>query len=243
MHLAQERSRAATRLAIQMPQTGSGSSRSPSRPLMFYARGAAAALGSPPAFSVMVFGLSRETIQRVPYTARSVVEDLEYHLSLVREGINVEFLEETEVRADQPVGDKGTESQRARWEGGRFRMVREHLPGLARDVLLGRWRSLEPMLELSLLPLAVHVGTLGVVLLIPFPPTQLYAAGSLAVVAAHVGASLLVGGGTAEDLLALVRAPKYVAWKLGLMPKVVDAARGSQAWVRTDREAAADASK
>ncbi len=183
------------------------------------------------------FGLTRGTVERIPYTAHSVVEDLEYHLRLVREGVRVEFLEDTEVRADQPVGDQGTETQRARWEGGRLRMMREHLPRLAKEVFLRRdLRMVEPLLELSALPLALHVGALGGLLLIPFPPTQLYALGGLGVVAMHVGTALSVAGFDPEDVRALARTPKYIAWKLGVLPKVLEAARASQSWVRTDRE-------
>jgi cellulose synthase/poly-beta-1,6-N-acetylglucosamine synthase-like glycosyltransferase len=182
------------------------------------------------------FGLSRRVVERVPYTARSVVEDLEYHLELVRRGYRVEFLEDTEVVADQPLGDRPTETQRARWEGGRLRMMRENVPRLVREVASGRLALLEPLGELVLLPLALHVGTLGVVLLIPFPPTQVLAGVGLGVVAAHIAAALIVGDGGLEDVLALARAPKYVGWKLAMLPRVFGAARKEQAWVRTERD-------
>jgi hypothetical protein len=83
------------------------------------------------------FGLARATVERVPYTARSVVEDLEYHLELVKAGLRVDFLEGTTVRADQPLGDAAEKTQRARWEGGRFRMIREHAPKLLAEVVRG----------------------------------------------------------------------------------------------------------
>lgn len=181
------------------------------------------------------FGLSRACLERVPYGARSVVEDLEHHLELVRDGMRVDFVDDAWVKADFPVGERGADTQRARWEGGRFRMVREHAPRLLGDIVRGRVRMAEPLLELLLMPLAMHVGVLGVTLFVPFLPTQLAAAFGLSVVGAHVGAALLVGRAEAGDLLALLRAPMYVAWKLKLLPKIADAARTDQEWVRTAR--------
>lgn len=185
------------------------------------------------------FGLSRHCLQTIPYTARSVVEDLEHHLELVREGFKIEFMDETSVRADFPVGEKGADTQRARWEGGRLRMIREHAPKLLREVLRGRVALTEPLLELLLLPLAMHVAGLGVVLLVPFPPTQLYAAAGLSLVVAHVLAALVVGKADAGDVRALARAPLYVLWKAKLLPKIAEAASEEQEWVRTARAAEA----
>ncbi|MEM9187970.1 MAG: glycosyltransferase family 2 protein [Myxococcota bacterium] len=182
------------------------------------------------------FGLARETVKRVPYTARSVVEDLEYHLELVRTGLRVEFVDETAVRAIQPDGEQANQTQRSRWEGGRFRMIREHVPQLLHEVVRGKPRLTEPLLELLLLPLGFHVGSLGVLLMIPFPPTQLYAAGALGVVAAHVATALRVGKASREDLVALGKAPFYVAWKLRLLPQIFRASQRDQEWVRTERD-------
>ena len=93
------------------------------------------------------FGLSRACLERVPYTARSVVEDLEHHLELVKDGMRVEFVDDTWVKADFPVGERGADTQRARWEGGRFRMVREHAPRLLGEIVRGRaakWSHNDP---------------------------------------------------------------------------------------------------
>lgn len=182
------------------------------------------------------FGLHRRVLARIPYTAHSVVEDLEYHLMMVEQGFRVRFLEETSVSADVPTSEEGTRTQRARWEGGRFRMIREHVPALAGRVARGELRSLEPLGELLLLPLATHVGLLTVTLFVPFAPTQIYAAASLGLVAAHVLASLGVAGGGKAELRALASAPLYVAKKALLFPSLLRAARKDQAWVRTQRD-------
>jgi hypothetical protein len=183
------------------------------------------------------FGLHRRVLERLPYTAHSVVEDLEYHVMMVRAGFAVRFVEDTAVYADVPTTEEGMRTQRARWEGGRFRMIREQVPALAREVLKGRVELVEPLGELLLLPLATHVGVLVVVLAVPFAPTQIYAAASLGLVAAHTLAALAVGGGTREDLRALAEVPLYVLQKIARLPATLLASRKDQAWVRTQRAA------
>jgi cellulose synthase/poly-beta-1,6-N-acetylglucosamine synthase-like glycosyltransferase len=181
------------------------------------------------------FGLSRRSLEAVPYTARSVVEDLEHHLRLVQAGFKIAFVDDTAVRSDFPVGDQGADTQRARWEGGRMRMLREHAPPLMKQVLGGKPEMLEPLLELLLLPLGTHVSLLGATLAVPFAPTQLYAAGALGVVGAHVAIAMKVGGATSTELKALGRVPAYVLWKAKMLPKVLQAASREQEWVRTAR--------
>jgi hypothetical protein len=181
------------------------------------------------------FGLRREVVLRVPYVARSVVEDLEYHLMLVRAGHRVRFVEDTEVKAPPPTGKAAASSQRARWEGGRYRMIREHAPSIARSVAMGEPALIEPLLELSLLPLGTHVSVLGATVLVPFVPGQLAALSALGAVAAHVVVAATTTGASAREVGALREVPRYVAEKAGMLPTVLSAAKRDQAWVRTAR--------
>lgn len=181
------------------------------------------------------FALSAATARAVPYEAYSVVEDLEYHLRLVRAGRSVSFADETAVYADMPAAGRGVETQRARWEGGRLRMLREAAPALVADVCARRWRLLEPLFDLLLLPLAFHVVLLVAALAVPWEPARAWALFGLLVVAAHVLAGIAVGGGGWRDLLALAAAPAYVAWKVALAPAIARASRRGTEWVRTER--------
>lgn len=183
------------------------------------------------------FALTAATLRAVPYDAHSVVEDLEYHLRLVRSGRRVAFADRATVLATMPIGGRGVRTQRARWEGGRLRMIRETGPGLLAAVAAGSWRLLEPLLELLLLPLAWHVLLLVLALALPWAPGRLCAAAGLLVVALHVLAGIAVGGGGWRDLAALAAAPFYVAWKVALMPAIARASRRDSDWVRTERPA------
>ncbi len=181
------------------------------------------------------FGLSRATLEAVPFDAHSLVEDLEYHLQLVRAGKKIVFADGTRVRAEMPTGRSGASGQRARWEGGRLRMAIQNLPGLLRGAISGKLRLLEPSLDLVLLPLAFHVTLLGLIVLMPLDFARMYALFGLALVALHVVVGILVGGGDWRDFAALLSAPFYVAWKLAALPKTLESARKETAWVRTER--------
>ena len=181
------------------------------------------------------FGLTRATLEAVPYDSHSLVEDLDYHLQIVKAGRKVVFVEGTHVRGEMPAGGRGASTQRARWEGGRLRTAIQNLPRLLARVVAGKLRLIEPALELLLLPLAFHVTLLGLTALMPFSLARIYALFALALVAVHVVTGILVGGGDWRDFGALLCAPFYVAWKLAALPKILQSARSVAPWIRTDR--------
>ena len=153
------------------------------------------------------FALTSATLAAVPYDAHSVVEDLEYSLRIVRSGRRIEFADSTTVRAMMPSAGRGVETQRVRWEGGRFSMIAQNAPGLVREIVNGNLELIEPLLDLLLLPLAFHVVLLTAAAAIPFALTRLYALIALILVAFHICAGIIVGGGGWRDFAALMAAP------------------------------------
>ncbi|NJD33528.1 MAG: glycosyltransferase [Betaproteobacteria bacterium] len=187
------------------------------------------------------FALRREVLEKVPYTATSVVEDLEYHLRLVAAGIRVGFADDTEIRGDMPTGEQGSRAQRVRWEGGRLRILAEHGSALAAAILRGKWRFLDPLADLLLLPLAYHVVLLlaALALLIPLTPPLAGVAGfsvaSLLIVALHILAAMRVARLPWSRLWSLANVPGYLLWKLRMLATTLAGAARSSAWIRTDR--------
>ena len=181
------------------------------------------------------FALRSETLRAVPYNADSIVEDLEYHLRLVGDGQQTDFISEATVFGEIPAGDEAARVQRSRWEGGRLRMAREWIPRLAAGVLRGRFRLLEPLLELLTLPLAYHVVLLTLALLLP-GAHRLYGALALGVVLVHVITAALFSSEPLKTLLALATAPFYILWKLTTLDSVFSASRRNARWVRTGRD-------
>lgn len=181
------------------------------------------------------FALTRETLLAVPWTATSLVEDLEYHLRLVRSHRTVRFADDTWVRAEMPTRSAAIAVQRARWEGGRWRLVYDRLPSLIGDLLRGRGRSLEPALELLSLPLTWHTGLLLALAALPVSATRPYALGALLLIAVHLLTALAIGGGRPRDLVSLALAPLYALRKIVLIPAIARMARRGAAWQRTPR--------
>jgi hypothetical protein len=187
------------------------------------------------------FALPRATLARMPYTARSIVEDVEYHLLLVRAGMRVRWVDDAVVRGDMPATGAAAGTQRARWEGGRLRLALDQGPALAAQVLRGRLRLLDPLADLLLLPLAPHVallaGAAGAAA--PGSPALLgWALAALGVVALHVLLGLVLIRARGAHWRALLGVPAYIVWKLLLTARIARSAGRRTEWVRTERRPA-----
>lgn len=184
------------------------------------------------------FAISKQAFLSTPYRALSVVEDLEYHIHLVLAGQRVEFLEDASVLAHFPVSKAGEASQRSRWEGGRLGAARRWLLPLGKQVLSGRLRLLEPLIDLANLPLAFAVCLLLFALALPMAWLRIYCAAALTVVILHVITAAWAGEDFLEELLLLFASPAYILWKLRLLPSLIRGSGATAAWVRTERAAA-----
>ncbi len=181
------------------------------------------------------FAVSRQTLLEVPYSANSIVEDLEYHLLLIDSGKRVQFVDTAVVYGDMPTDDGAQVSQRSRWEGGRARVALTWIPKLAARLLHGKRLVAEPLLELLTLPLA-YLAVLALVLeVLPLPLFRWYGACVIALLAAHVAFAIKVGGNARESVAALAGAPAYVFWKLARLRSIIGSARPGTQWLRTAR--------
>ena len=187
------------------------------------------------------FALSAATLARVPYTPNSLVEDLEYHLHLIRAGIRVQFLNHVSVLGEMPETDAASASQRARWEGGRILMRRLWTRPLLVEVLRGRLRMLEPLLDLRALPLATEAVALLAALILGVAAhliwLTVYSSIGLAGIVLYVIVSSKLSESPARSITALLGAPWYLLFKVAMIPRTRMAARKDAAWVRTQRNA------
>jgi cellulose synthase/poly-beta-1,6-N-acetylglucosamine synthase-like glycosyltransferase len=181
------------------------------------------------------FALARESLENVPFDADSIAEDLDYHIRFVESGRRVRFCEATTVWAPAPATGAVASAQRTRWEGGRFRMIKERLPTLLRGIGRGNWRLVEPALDLLLLPLAFQVLLFIAMALLPWSPARLLGLVGLGIVTVHVIAAMVIGRAGPNYWLALASAPFYILWKLTLGKRLIAAASKNAAWVRTER--------
>jgi len=182
------------------------------------------------------FALRADLLERLPYRAHSVVEDLEYHLLLVNAGERVHFVADAVVTGEIADTREGARTQRTRWEGGRLRMLREHLGPLLKRTLTGDRAAAELLADLLLLPLGMHVLLLLTAALLGGAGTYAALIGMFAI-GLYVAAILWRGPTTTQDLRALAFSPFYLAWKLTLLPATLLHSRRRAHWVRSRRNA------
>jgi 1,2-diacylglycerol 3-beta-glucosyltransferase len=186
------------------------------------------------------------TLKAFPWAAFSINEDLEYGLHLLLKGVKVTFAPEAAVLATMPVTAKNAESQRARWEGGRFGLIRSYFGPLLRRTIRERSvASLDALLDL-ITPALVNLIALAIVLTAGTYLGAAIGAASwmfygklwllaLALGCFHLFSGLRIAQADSSVYRALLHIPRYAFWKLkvyGAMPM-----RWShQVWVRTPRE-------
>ena len=118
------------------------------------------------------FVIHRDVLTLVPYGSHSIVEDVEYHLALLRAGIRVRFIDTAGVRGEMPATGKSSRAQRARWEGGRIHIMQRWAPKLLVNLLRGRVSLVEPLFDLLALPMASEVILLLIMACLPFSVDQ-----------------------------------------------------------------------
>ncbi len=192
---------------------------------------------------------TRALLLAAPWRGDSVTEDIDYGLDLARHhGVRVRYAPEAVVRAQMPTTARQAASQRARWEGGRYRLLRERALPLLADGLRRRSALLcDGAVDLLLPPLAELAGLVAAWLLLagvgaylhrlPHADFWLMAGGVTALgLGVYVLGGLRVSGASREAYLALLRAPFYAVWKFGLYAVGLrNRRRGPAEWVRTAR--------
>jgi cellulose synthase/poly-beta-1,6-N-acetylglucosamine synthase-like glycosyltransferase len=186
------------------------------------------------------------TLRDHPWNTYSLNEDLEYGLVLLLRGVPIVFAPEALVLATMPTTAANAESQRSRWERGRFPVIRRYtLPLLRQAITTLSLRPLDALIELVIPPfvnLMAGIGLMtaisGVLAVTGVPGGILFLLswGLLLVLGiAHVLIGLSAAGADADLYRTLWSIPRYAVWKLTLYARVFR--RGpSTEWVRTTRE-------
>lgn len=186
--------------------------------------------------------VTHSLLQRIPYRAFSLTEDIEYGIDLGILGVRVHYCEEAQVYGEMVSSAGSAGSQRRRWEQGRFQLIRERtLPLLRLSVTRPSRVCFDLAMDLLVLPLSylgLNIAVLAVVSAVAgFIDADLYAGlwVATACAACLVGYFLRgwsVSGTGWSGLKTLLWVPAFVGWKVILM------ATGGRAgeWRRTERE-------
>lgn len=188
------------------------------------------------------WSVTHALLEKVPYRAFSLTEDLEYGIELGMAGYRVAYADEAHADAEMVSGEKDSRKQRQRWEQGRFNLVRAKTLPLLRQALLKRSRvCLDLALDLIVLPLSYIVLNVLVLLVLAWLVTPIVPAvstwkwvglGSAAALLLYTLRGWQLSGAGLRGLLDLARAPVFLVWKVLIML----GGRDSKEWVRTKRE-------
>lgn len=188
------------------------------------------------------FAMRRDVLENVPYDAHSIVEDMEFHLALVKNGYRVRFVTGALVLGDMPLSAATSASQHNRWEGGRLRLLSDWGMPLLRGVVRGKFSLTEPLVDLLGLPLALEVFSLCILLLYPTPLTRYYVTAAFSVILLHLIVVIHASPDRTESIRNLLLSPVYLFERVKMFKSVVRASSKGAAWVRTTRDASVDVS-
>ena len=192
----------------------------------------------------MVF--RREVLVNFPWQAFSLVEDIEYTTRLTLAGISVTYVPQAKIYGQAAATRQQATSQRMRWEGGRWAQAKQDVPRLLKwAIRKADWRAFDRAMDLIIPPLALLIialsGLLGLNALLwwwlgetGLGTTLLGWVGLLIAMGLFVFGGLVVAHAPRQAYLALLFAPLYIVWKLGLYARMA-VNRTPREWVRTPR--------
>jgi cellulose synthase/poly-beta-1,6-N-acetylglucosamine synthase-like glycosyltransferase len=182
---------------------------------------------------------SAGVLERFPWRWFTLAEDVEFHLALVRGGVRVDFAPEARVLADMPITLAQAGSQNARWERGRLALLKRAVPELL--LLAARRRSLlifDAGLEQIIPPQSVSLGwsalSFGLAVVLNVHTAAVVGGLSLLGQSIYLIAALLLVRAPLRAYSALVYAPVYLMWKVGIYVRALVVPESGR-WVRTAR--------
>ena len=181
-----------------------------------------------------------ELLKQYGWPCHSVVEDMEFTLRLLVDGITVAYNPDAVIRSEMVTSGKSATSQRSRWESGRFMLVNKMtVPLLKLFLTTGNTRYIYALAELATPPLSLLVmlfilATAGAFLLLKFS-WLILAISFWMILVFYVISGQIQRHAPLSTWLYLAAAPLYILWKIplyaGMMLK-----KQSSTWVRTTRE-------
>jgi 1,2-diacylglycerol 3-beta-glucosyltransferase len=198
---------------------------------------------------------TRQLLEKAHWRGDSVTEDIDYGLDLARyHNLNIGYVPNARVMAQMPTNANQAASQRERWEGGRYKLLRERalpllIEGLRRrnialcDIAVDLF--IPPLAELGLLTVVfgglVSIGTHTHLLAHRWIWATIAFYDFLGLII-YIIAGLGVADAPPSAYRALLKAPVYAIWKICLyavkpIKKLTKrgASKDEAEWVRTAR--------
>ena len=188
---------------------------------------------------------SADVLREVPWKAWSLIEDVEYGLNLLLHGEKIDFAPEATVLAQMPVEALNAESQRSRWEIGRFGIIKTYTGKFLVKAIKERSASYfdvfldlitPPFVNIMLVTTAILSFTILLWLLNLLPALHIFLWGLLLILGvAYFFVGLYVSGADKNLYKSILRIPYYIFWKIKLYLNVFRNGKTKE-WVRTERD-------
>lgn len=184
-------------------------------------------------------------LREVPWKAWSLIEDVEYGLILLLDGESISFAPEATVFAQMPVKAKNAESQRSRWEIGRFGIIKTYTGKFLGKAIKKQSASYfdvfldlitPPFVNMMLIIAAILSLTILLWFLKLLPALHVLLWGMILIIGiAYLFLGLFISGADKNLYKSLLRSPYYIFWKLKLYLNVFRKGETKE-WVRTERD-------
>jgi lipopolysaccharide/colanic/teichoic acid biosynthesis glycosyltransferase len=173
------------------------------------------------------------------WPAHSIVEDLEFGLLLLRDGINVMYLPEAKVYAEIVTDGGAARRQRVRWEGGRFQILKQNGRQIFFEALRRRDMALlEAWVDLACPPLGLYAAVLGMAIvvgaLLGLVPVVITAAACVILICCHVIFAMWHRRVPSIVWKSLLAVPRFLLGKIPVYLHLLQKGAGTS-WVRTLR--------
>lgn len=188
---------------------------------------------------------SMDVLKQNPWDAYSLTEDLEYGIKLLLNDVNVVFAPEAIGYNVVPEDADDAESQRERWEIGRFPILKKYFGKLAKNAFKKRsFKIFDTLVDLVTPPLVnMMIAAFGMaaasLFLWSIGVSSLFWLwlwiGVIGMGMLHALIGLVAAGVGWKTYRSLLYVPKYAVWKLYIYGKVLLFDGPTTEWVRTSR--------
>lgn len=181
-------------------------------------------------------------LENYPWGADSLVEDREYGIQLVGQGVSLAYIPEAISLGQAAQGWSQAKSQRLRWTGGVIDLRRRYaIDLLRRGFKDGNWSAIDQSFELLLPPFSVLIALALILLLIQIPFSGIQFAGSLWTATAIIIAflfvpviGLILDGAPLGHYPYVFFGPVYAVWRNWI--NLLSVLNSDQIeWIRTKR--------
>lgn len=181
-----------------------------------------------------------EIIRKYGWPAYSIVEDIEFSMMLLQDGIRVHYNPDAVVLGEMATEKKQAETQRKRWEGGRFGVFKAYAPQLLKSWLRDKKQTalLDGFLELFTPPLSLLVlGQFMFLIMSVFVYPKLSSLSVCCVLGTvfYVFSGQILRRAPRYVWKCLLKAPFLILWKIPIYLKLIRKS-DSDTWERTRRK-------